>query len=125
MKFIKYFEGIQSTYDVFLSRKAVDPIDATDNQKKKFDIIRKKLESDCQPYLKSHKNKFLLRGIIDNKLYGKTLVRKTVRTDRNPMNTHHLIQDLIDDIFEEKFSVRPRSSGLFTHTHYDKASSPF
>ena len=84
-----------------------------------FKLIRK----DCKPFLELlRKNKdinssrkdlkpILFRGMWDKEDF----LDKKVRKDRYSKDSHAFVdQKLVDNIFFEKWGIRPRSQGLFT-----------
>lgn len=78
---------------------------------------------DCKPFLKDWKkcntDDLLMSGRkrMDNYFIGK------VRKNRRPMNTKKEMHDKLDDLFNEKFGVKPRSNSLFCTAVYDVAGS--
>jgi hypothetical protein len=76
------------------------------DKKKVFTIILQY----CKPILSSD-SKLLLRGI---KHESSSVLRKTTRTDRKPLDTSPLMQRFIDDAFERRFNKRLRSTTVFS-----------
>lgn len=71
------------------------------------------LEKDCRPFLNEWKrlgiNDFLYSGRVDYK----TFTKKTIRKDRQPLNTPEAIHQIIDNWFNKKFGVKARSNSMF------------
>ena len=75
--------------------------------------------TNCMPYIKDlvkegysyiKKNQDVLySGKNDNN----SIITKTVRTDRNPMNTEYDLHLFLDRQFYKKFKIKPRSSAVF------------
>ena len=105
MKYLKTFESIE--------------------EDKSVSEIRKILERDCKPFLLDLKKvqkhtaeyKFLWRGLRMPEIEYKPIVKLKPKKKRNPSDTAEILHDYINDIFEEKFGVRIREVGTFTHTH--------
>jgi len=69
------------------------------------------IKKNCQEYLNMLQidGKILWRGMdID-----KDIDIITPLKDRKPKDSPELIQNILDDLFEEKFGIRPRSQGTF------------
>jgi hypothetical protein len=96
-----------------------------DENSKSFDKIVELLERDCKPFLDNNKE-VIFRGArpSDNEeIDDLDIYKKTVRTDRKTLDTDKEVVKIFDDIFENKFGVRPRSSGVFTTKNYQTTSA--
>lgn len=82
----------------------------------------KKIEEDCQPFLKILKeniniktysggNPILYRGIKNR---DDDFIKEKVRKDRKSLDSSkHVDIEKLDDMYQDKFGVRPRSQGIF------------
>lgn len=82
------------------------------------------LKRDCKQFLHQSGGKLLYRGMdrlgeYQNEVMLKTervsYYKKSIRKDRRPSTTNKTIHEYIDDWFEEKFNVRPRSNAAFCY----------
>jgi hypothetical protein len=126
MKYIKKFnESTQPKFEL-------------DENSNSFDKIVELLESDCKPFLDELMNNEQLkkyhtidghvifrgsRPSHNEEIDNLDIYKKTVRTDRKALDSNKEISDMFDDIFDEKFGVRPRSSGVFTTKKYETTSA--
>ena len=77
------------------------------------------LEKDCKPFIsKMGKSHLLLRG---SRHSNPDITKMTPRSDRHPMSTSPRIQEILDQLFENKFGWKPRSSSVFCTTVYNTA----
>lgn len=81
---------------------------------------------NCMPFMRDmgydktgNKTKHLLSGRENTKLFfeGK------IRNDRNPKDTPRWLHDMVDNEFQKKFGVKPRSNSIFTIGDYQYAIS--
>lgn len=90
-----------------------------------LESVKEILERDCMPYLKATQGKgFLRRGIkglskigshtaLDSEGNEMEYGIKTVRSDRQPLDTTRERHDIIDAWFNDKFGIRARSECVF------------
>lgn len=79
--------------------------------------IAEKIVNDCQPYLKQinkadyddPNQRFLLSGRRSNSVFDK----KTVRQDREPLDTNAEVHKWFDNWFYKKFGIKARSQTVF------------
>ncbi|WP_407308164.1 hypothetical protein [Acinetobacter sp.] len=57
-----------------------------------------------------------VRLLIDGQ--PRTCYIKNVRKDRKPLDTHPELSSILDEIFQEKFGWKARSTGLFCKAHW-------
>jgi hypothetical protein len=94
-----------------------------------FDLIKR----DCQPFLSQSGGKFLTRGFRswshkpmhvkhpfkDMSEYSSydsyPYVKKAVRKDRTPVDMSKEETQILDDYFQQKFKVRPRTQAAFCY----------
>jgi hypothetical protein len=94
-----------------------------------FDKIVDILERDCKPFLDevtSNNLGIIFRGArphTDEEVDNLDLYKKTVRTDRKALDSNAYVMKVFDDVFEKKFGVRPRSSGVFTSKSFYNVSA--
>lgn len=95
----------------------------------KFNKIMAILERYCKPFLDEVSSKgieCIFRGSRpsnNEEIDNLDIYKKTVRTDRKALDSNKEISDMFDNIFDEKFGVRPRSSGVFTTKKFETTSA--
>ena len=99
-----------------------------------FEEIIGILERDCKPFLdeiiSNYKPDYpgiIFRGSRPSyrlEINNLELYKKSSRQDREPLDTDGDISKMFDDIFEKKFGVRPRSSGVFA-TKFSSTTSAY
>jgi len=79
-------------------------------------IAFQSIKNDCKPFLQEIKGAgFIYRGIKNTSWF----IKKTTRSNRNPMNMTQRNLELYDKVFKEKFGWKPRSEGVFTSADLD------
>ena len=97
--------------------------DETDHEAELQDAI-KIIKRDCKPFLEQFEGRFLFRGsnsFVTGKGPTKFFQKRSVRTDRKPMNTDDDIHKVTDDWFNEKFGIRGRSGAMFATGNFGEA----
>lgn len=94
--------------------------DFTTSQQKQLEEVMLKLRKDCAPFLKELKKSgdtplFLYRNMNVDGSVGKRQVRK----DRDPRDTSRVVHKIFDDVLEDLFGFRGRSSALFCSGNED------
>lgn len=80
------------------------------------------IERDCQPYLRDLRSASPVDGLLlSGRKKREAMFQGRVRKDRRPKDTPLEIQELVDDMFDEEFGVRPRSNSMFTISRKDIA----
>jgi hypothetical protein len=117
MKYIKKFnESTQPKFEL-------------DESSNSFDKIVEILESDCKPFLDEVSSKgieCIFRGSRPSnseEIDDLDIYKKIVRTDRKALDSDKEISDMFDNMFGEKFGVKPRSSGVFTTKKFETTSA--
>lgn len=97
------------------------------------------LESNCQEFLSQsdvmNNGNFLVRSVNNTpsnyskvNLEANDLQLKagilTVRKDRKPLSFSEEMQKALDDYFDSRFNVRPRSNGLFCQSSVNNSDPP-
>lgn len=90
------------------------------------------IKNDCKDYLDlldnikdvktyfSNQRPLFFRGITNE---NDTFIKKQVRKDRKPLDSTNQVDNvLVDNVFEERMGVRPRSEGLFTTSNAELAN---
>jgi len=83
-----------------------------DGYSKSFETLYKNISKDCAPYFKAVKGKtipFLYR----NMKFSADLGIKKVRKNRIPLDTNRHVHELYDNILEDLYGFKGRSSALF------------
>ena len=82
--------------------------------------LSEKLKKECKLFINDMKvyDSFLYRGLIN---YTDVYIKNKVRKNRIPKSTDIEIHTLIDDLFFEKFNIRPRSESVFVTSSYCNA----
>ena len=81
-------------------------------------IDTQQIINDCMPFIQDlYKNKypFIYSGRKSNDI----IFKKSIRKNRKPMDTPEQIHNKLDDKFQQKFGIRPRSGSLFTKAFND------
>ena len=81
-----------------------------------------KIKADCKPFLRQYGGQLLFRGSRSIS-HGPTTMfsKRSVRTDRRPMNTDEGIHKQMDDWFNDKFGFRARSAAIFATGNFREA----
>jgi hypothetical protein len=95
-----------------------DGYGGNNHDKQVIDDIFDDIEKKCKEYLNMLKidGKILWRGMYIDKDIDIIIPRK----DRKPKDSPEIIQNILDDLFEEKFGIRPRSQGTFAYQTQSK-----
>lgn len=83
------------------------------------------LERDCKPFIKdfvatNQPTKFLYRGVKGS---NKSILKKTVRSDRRPLDMANATHRLLNEYFEDKFGIPLRSKSAFVNPNYAVADN--
>jgi len=87
--------------------------------------IIKMVYTECMPFIKELTNgKYCRKLMYSGRNESKNVIKKQVRTDRKPLNTHPLFHKLLDDIFYDLFKIKARSNAIFCNG-YESITSDY
>lgn len=83
------------------------------NEENNMEEVFDKISKNCKPFLKNLTSNTVQRFLVSGRRKSDEYFKGTIRKDRQPTDTPEEIHDYVDNLFDEKFGIKARSSTLF------------
>lgn len=87
------------------------------NEENNMEEVFDKISKGCKPFLKNFIKDPINRFLVSGRKKTDNFFKGVVRKDRRPRDTDEEIHDYVDNLFDEKFGIKARSSTLFCAFH--------
>lgn len=81
----------------------------------KIDNMIEMIKENCKPFLNDVKKQSRLDLLFSGRGSSDVFIERKIRKDRKPLDTPLKLQNIVDDLFNKFYGVKPRSSSIFCY----------